>query len=164
MARYASLVLFVRCLQQAALCRAAVPPPLRPPAASRHARLPDVPPARPGPHQRQCLECIAADFRRLGHDPLDITAYRASTAAIMCRYLSCGTVAGKQLGNLRTSGPQCEGCWAPRRAKVLHTVSMGTSLSRHSGGLRLRPGRKRDRLAESPGYPRGNAGNERFRR
>jgi hypothetical protein len=70
------------------------------------------------PHQRQCLECIAADFRQLGHDPLDIAAYRRSTAAIMCRCLTCGTVAGKQLGNLRTFGPQCEGCYAPVRAMV----------------------------------------------
>jgi hypothetical protein len=40
-----------------------------------------------GPHQRQCLDCIAADFRRLGHDPLDITAFRSTTTAIMCRCL-----------------------------------------------------------------------------
>lgn len=70
------------------------------------------------PHQRQCLECIAADFCRLGHDPLDITAYRSSTAAIMCWCLTCGTVTGKQLGNLRTFGPQCAGCYAPVRAMV----------------------------------------------
>jgi hypothetical protein len=70
------------------------------------------------PHQRQCLDCIAADFRRLGHDPLDITAYRSTTRAIMCRCRTCGTVAAKQLGNLRTFGPQCEGCYAPVRAAV----------------------------------------------
>lgn len=69
-----------------------------------------------GPHQRQCQDCIAADFRRLGHEPLDITAFRSTTRAIMCRCLTCGTVAGKKLGNLRVFGPQCEGCWAPRRA------------------------------------------------
>jgi hypothetical protein len=28
-------------------------------------------------------------------------------------------VAGKKLGNLRTFGPQCEGCWAPRRAAIV---------------------------------------------
>ena len=71
-----------------------------------------------GPYQQQCLECIAADFRRLGHDPLDITAFHSTTTAIMCRCLTCGTVAGKKLGNLRTFGPQCEGCWAPRRAVI----------------------------------------------
>jgi hypothetical protein len=68
------------------------------------------------PYQQQCLDCVAADFRRLGHDPLDITAYRGTTEAITCRCLMCGTVAGKRLGNLRTFGPQCEGCWAPVRA------------------------------------------------
>jgi hypothetical protein len=72
-----------------------------------------------GPYQQECLDCIAADFRRLGHDPLDITAYRGTTTPIMCRCLTCGMVAGKRLGNLRTFGPQCEGCWAPRRAAMI---------------------------------------------
>jgi hypothetical protein len=70
------------------------------------------------PHQRQCLDCIAADFRQLGHDPLDITAYRSTTRAIMCRCVKCGKVAAKRLGNLRISGPQCEDCWAPVRAEI----------------------------------------------
>jgi hypothetical protein len=70
------------------------------------------------PNQRRCLECIAADFRRLGHEPVDITAYQSTSKAIMCRCLACGRVASKRLGNLRSFGPQCEGCWAAIRAVV----------------------------------------------
>jgi hypothetical protein len=72
----------------------------------------------PAPNRRQCLECIAADFRRLGHEPVDISAYQSTSKAILCRCLACGRVAGKRLGNLRSFGPQCEGCWAAIRAVV----------------------------------------------
>jgi hypothetical protein len=71
------------------------------------------------PYQKECLACIAADFGRLGHDPLDITAYRGTTKSIMCRCRKCGSVAGKRLGNLRTFGAQCGSCWAPRRAAMI---------------------------------------------
>ena len=70
------------------------------------------------PNQRQCLECIAADFRRLGYEPMGIAGYQSTAKAIMCRCLTCGRVARKRLENLRAYGTQCGGCWAPMRAVV----------------------------------------------
>lgn len=70
------------------------------------------------PYQHQCSDCIVADFRRLGQDPVDITAFRRTTSPILCRCLTCGTVAHKSLGGLRNSGSQCAVCWALRRVEI----------------------------------------------
>jgi hypothetical protein len=66
-------------------------------------------------YQQQCLACTAADFLKYGQKPINIGTYSGTTVPIACQCLVCGTIAAKRLGNLRSFGPQCEGCYAPIR-------------------------------------------------